>query len=180
MDRLERRPMTEHRKSGESEAGSEIIQSHIRVDAEGVWTYEGREIFRKDILDLFYERLRLNADGVYGLKWEGRFHALEVQDTPFVITRVDRRIDPETQREVIELTLRHLDRKEILDPRTLWVGRENVLYCRIRDGAFPARFSRPAYYQIAQWIQEDPENGRFFIECDGKRFPIRACDPALS
>jgi hypothetical protein len=60
------------------------------------------------------------------------------------------------------------------------VGRENVLHCRIRDGAFPARFSRPAYYQIAQWIQEDPENGSFFIECDGKRYPIRVCDPALS
>lgn len=171
--------MAEHRKSCESEAGSEIIPSHIRVDAEGVWTYEGREIFRKDILDLFYERLRLNADGVYGLEWEGRFHALEVEDTPFVITRVDRRTDPETQREVIELTLRHLDRKEILDPQTLWVGRENVLYCRIRGGAFPARFSRPAYYQIAQWIQEDPENVSFFIECDGKSYPIRVCDPAL-
>jgi len=40
-----------------------------------------------------------------------------------------------------------------------------------------ARFSRPAYYQLAQWIDEDPGTGGFSLRVGGRRFPIRMEEP---
>ena len=74
--------------------------------------------------------------------------------------------------ESISLRIKHLSVPEHLDPATLWVGRRNVLYCRIREGRFPARFSRPAYYQIAEWIRENEETGEFYMELEGNRYEI--------
>jgi hypothetical protein len=40
-----------------------------------------------------------------------------------------------------------------------------------------ARFSRPAYYQLAQWIDEDPDAGGFCLNVGGKNYPIRMEEP---
>jgi hypothetical protein len=68
--------------------------------------------------------------------------------------------------------LRHLQGFETLDPSTLKVGKDNVLYCRIRKGIFPARFSRAAYYRLAQWIEEDAGAGSFYLTLNGNRYTI--------
>ena len=36
----------------------ELPPSFIRIDKEGTWHYKGNEMFRKDIVKLFYEGLR--------------------------------------------------------------------------------------------------------------------------
>jgi hypothetical protein len=41
----------------------------------------------------------------------------------------------------------------------------------VKDGRIPARFLRAAYYQIANYIDED-EGGTFFLLLNGKRYPI--------
>ncbi|MBC7358405.1 hypothetical protein SAMN02745206_01424 [Desulfacinum infernum DSM 9756] len=149
----------------------------IHVDAEGDWYYGNRLIFRKEILQTFYEHLGRGDDGGYFLEWQGKLHPIRVDDTPFVITRVDMvNDDAGTQR--IRLTLKHLDEPEWLDPETVWVGRDNVLYCRVRDGAFPARFSRPAYYQIAQWIEPDEAGEGFSLRVGDRTYPVPMKGPA--
>jgi hypothetical protein len=50
------------------------------------------------------------------------------------------------------------------------VGIENVLYCRVRSGTFPTRFDRPAYYQLAQHIEE--MEGGYFLRMNGKKYMI--------
>ncbi len=37
----------------------------------------------------------------------------------------------------------------------LRTGKDNVLYCRVKNGEFEARFSRPAYYQFCEYIVYD-------------------------
>lgn len=153
-----------------------IYPSDISVDVEGDWFYKGNKIIRDDILELFLNCIRLSSDNRFLIEWNRNLCSLEVADTPFVIARVDRIKSDKKEgniEEEIVLSLRHLSTKETLDPSTLYVGKENVLYCRIRGGQFPARFSRPAYYQLAEWIQEDPESGDFYLGLNGIRNPIK-------
>ena len=67
------------------------------------------------------------------------------------------------------------ERQEVLDPQTLWLSRENVLYGLVKGRQIPARFLRAAYYQIAQYIEEE-ENGGFFLSLNHQKFPIRSDD----
>lgn len=145
---------------------------NIHIDAEGAWYHEGNEITRREIIEHFMEHLRRTEGGSYTIEIGTNVCELEVEDTPFVISRVER-VKPEgSEAEQILLSLRNLSRAEVLNPDTLCVGKDHVLYCSIWGGAFSARFSRPAYYQLAEWVMEDPGTGRFYIELNGEQHVI--------
>jgi hypothetical protein len=157
----------------EGMAGGELAACDIYVDAEGDWFYQGNKIIREDILAFFYDHLEYTADGLFAIVWNDQRCVLKVDDTPWVVTRVDRGTSEEEGGEQVRVTLKHLSAPEFLEPKSLWVGQDNVLYARVRSSRFPARFSRPAYYQFAEWIQEDPVSGDFFLELKGERYPIQ-------
>lgn len=144
----------------------------IRVDENGDWFYDGSRIFRPEILETLYEKLQLLPTGEYILSDLNGRCLLEVADTAFVVSRVDLERDG-SGGERIMIGLKNLSRSEILDPRTLKAGKDNVFYCMTAGGRFPARFSRPAYYQIADFIREDEPGRGFFIELGGQRHPIQ-------
>ncbi|MHC1742592.1 MAG: hypothetical protein AB9873_06115 [Syntrophobacteraceae bacterium] len=145
----------------------------IRVDEEGDWFHGGTKIVREDIIELFLENLSLGPDGKYEIEWRGSRCLIDAADTPFVVTRVDREEAPDAGAETLRLSLKHLPSRELLAPETLIVGPANILYCRVQDGRFPARFSRPAYYQLAEWIVEDESSGSYFLELGRTRHRIR-------
>jgi hypothetical protein len=60
---------------------------------------------------------------------------------------------------------------ETLDTSSLRFGAAEVLYCDIKNGTGRARFTRPAYYQIAAFIRAT-EKGRFALEVAGRVYPI--------
>ncbi len=151
---------------------AELTPSGIRVDENGDWFYNGSRIFRAEILEAFYEKLELLPTGEYVLCDSKGRCLLEVADTPFVVSRVDRQLDG-AGRERIRIGLKNLSRAETLDPDTLVSGKDNVMYCKTAQGRFPARFSRPAYYQLADFIREDESGRGFFLELNGKRHPIK-------
>jgi uncharacterized protein len=154
-----------------------ILSSGITVDCEGDWYYQQDKIIRQDILELFLSNLDLSSGGDFVIAWRGQRCALEVTDTPFIVSRVDRITLDETNHEEILIQLKHLPGPEVLDPSSLQVGEDNVPYCSIRSGKFRARFSRPAYYQLAAWIECDPDTGAFYLELNGNRFPIAIAEP---
>lgn len=154
-----------------TESTDKILPCEIFVDEEGEWFHKGNKIIRDDILELFYQNLFITPQGEFIIDWRGKQCSLEVADTPFVISRVDR-TESTDDGEAIVLTLRHVTDRVELVPETLLVGKTNIMYCRIRDGQFIARFSRPAYYQLAEWIEEDPNNGQFSIELNKTKYPI--------
>jgi len=153
-----------------------MLSSGISVDREGDWYYQEDKIIREDILELFLSNLRLTSGGTFVIEWRGQRCALEVSDTPFIVSRVDRIRAKARNHEEIHLLLKHLPHPEVLDPTTLRVEEGNVPYCTIRNGQFRAKFSRPAYYQLAAWIEDDPDTGAFFLELNDRRYPIAVTD----
>jgi hypothetical protein len=62
------------------------------------------------------------------------------------------------------------DTEEELMPDTLCVGQDNVLYCRVKNRMFPARFNRAPYYQLAEYIEE--ENESYYLTLNGSKYNI--------
>ena len=141
----------------------------IVIDKEGVWYYRGAHMFRKDILSIFFEHLRIDDCGKYYIALGDEISYLEVEDTAFVVCTVFRNCVGAGQDELsIALTDDSIERLEM---ESLEVGADNILYCRVKDGRFLARFSRKSYYQLAEYIEE--HEGKFFISLNNNRYFIR-------
>jgi len=149
-----------------------IPSCHIRIDKEGVWYYRGAEMFRREIVNFFYQNLKRDESGQYLLELENDRCYLEVEDTPFIVRSVHRALSEEGDQAAFYLLLSD-ETVEPLDPETLCVGNDNVLYCTVKKNCFDARFSRASYYQLASDIEYDDRQDYFFIPLNGHRFHIK-------
>jgi hypothetical protein len=151
--------------------GTDIPPCHIRVDRDGVWHYHGAEIIQRKIVEHFYRHLELDERGRYIIHWRGEKCYLDVEDTPYVVWSVT---EVRSDNDDLQMVLLGLSdgTEETLDPASLYIGPGNVPYCRIRHSRFTARFSRKAYYQLARLIEEDPEQGGFFVQLGPRRCHI--------
>ncbi len=140
----------------------------ILIDKEGHWFHKGMEMVRRDFIRFFYRNMEVDAKGRYIIAMAGDRCYVDVEDTPYVIWGIAFENDDQKGAHV-SLYLSD-DSMEELDPETLSVGDKDVLYCRVRNRAFPARFNRPAYYQLAEYIKEDKEG--FFLPVMGRRYPV--------
>ncbi len=152
-----------------SSESPEIPPCLVEVDRDGKFWHKGAEIFRENILEVFFDNVRLDEQGRYVIVWQGKPCYVDVADTFFVVWRVE-----EDASGTIILTLND-GRSEPLAPDTLKMGEDNVIYCRVRYKKFPARFSRKAYYQLAERLGQ--EGDRFFLELGGERHYL-ATDPS--
>jgi len=143
----------------------------IKIDRDGVWYYNGGEMFRKDIVNLFYEGLKRDESGQYRVELGDDWCFIEVEDVPFVVKAVDKSGSKGEGSERIEIFLND-GSSEILDLSSLLVGKDNVLYCTVKEGEFDARFSRAAYYQIADYIDHDKEKDSYFITLNDRSHHI--------
>jgi uncharacterized protein len=153
---------------GSKKTHSDLPPCGIYIDKEGTWYYKGLEMVHREFVLLFYHNLEMDPGGDYVINWQGSRCYVEVEDTPFVVRRASYQgnvAGPE--RFVLHLSD---DTEETLEPDTLSVGREHVLYCRVKGRSFTARFSRPAYYAIARHVGE--EDGRFYLPLNGLKHPI--------
>jgi hypothetical protein len=143
-------------------------RSAIRVDRDGVWYFQGREIIRKEILSLFYDSLHFD-EGDYYVEINGERECLEVEDTVFLVQGA------ELVREKREAFLIRLNdgTQEQLDLDTLRITKENVPYCLVKGGRFPARFLRLPFYQVAQHAQHDEDADEYFLLLNGQRIALR-------
>lgn len=134
----------------------------LRIDAEGNW-FEGTE-------EILHERLRLHLFSLlrrdpirgYVVRSGGYTREVKVADVPFVVLRTTPRPGVGGTPAEYSLLLSDLT-EERLEPETLHWGRGNRLYCSIRKGTFRARFSRPAYLQLAWNLEEDSDSGRLYL-----------------
>jgi len=146
--------------------------SDILIDKDGIWYYRGAHMFRKDILCIFFEHLNIDENGNYFIELNGEIYYIDVEDTPFVVTAVYKTTSPDNGYEQIEVLLSD-DQMEILDMDSLFIGKDNVIYCRIKNGKFAARFVRKSYYQLAEYIEEDEAGGDFCIVLNNKKYIIK-------
>jgi len=160
----------ESRDETVSESPESIPPCLIFIDKEGRWYHQGVEMIHRDFVQLFYQNMRMDSEGRYIIEWDGATCYVDVEDTAFVVTRVSYEVEEGGERSRFLLSLSD-DSLEALAPETLRVGKDHVLYCSVKSAAFPARFSRPAYYQLAQHIEED--KGVYLLPLNGQRYPIR-------
>lgn len=144
----------------------------IKIDKNGLWYYNGAHMFRKEILSIFFQHLRIDDRGKYLIELGKERCYLDVEDTAFVVEAVYKTKNPCDGREQIEILLTD-ERCEILEMNSLCTGEENVLYCRVKDGRFTARFSRKSYYQLAEFIEQSENGAEFFIKLNGEKYLIK-------
>jgi hypothetical protein len=138
----------------------------IHFGKDGWWYANDERIENRRINVLFSQHLRRTSEDTYEIAIGWDKVGVEIEETPYVITRVS---GDATQ----GFTLRLNDEsEEPLDPTSLSIGQENVLYCRVKGGTETARFLRPAYYQLTAHVQEDPANGLFSLQVGNAAFPI--------
>ena len=146
--------------------------SDIKIDKDGVWYYRGAHMFRKDILCVFFDHLDVDDCGKYFIKLNEEICYLDVEDTALVVSAVFKAQDSCSAQEQLEVLLSD-DCREILDMNTLVVGRDNIMYCRVKNGKFSARFTRKSYYQLAEFIEQDDTNNTFYIFLNGENYLIK-------
>jgi hypothetical protein len=147
--------------------------SDIRIDKEGVWYYKGAHMFRKEILCVFFEHLQIDECGKYLIELNKERCYLDVEDTAFVVGAVYKTQLPDDGRVQIDILLND-DSCEKLEMNSLHVGEDNVLYCRVKEGKFTARFSRNSYYQLAEFIEQSENGNHFFINLNGEKYMINS------
>ncbi len=129
-------------------------------------------MFRKEIVNFFYQNLRQDETGKYLIELEKDLCYLEVEDTAFVVRSVRQALSEKDGKTVFFLLLSD-DTVDLLDPATLRIGKENVLYCTVKVDRFDARFLRPAYYQLAGDIEYDEDRDKYFIPLNGERYYLK-------
>lgn len=163
---------------GETEAmseteGQDLPPCLIRIDKEGRWYHKGVEMIRRDFVQFFYQNMELDAGGRYVIEWDGKRCYVDVEDTAYVVRSAVYQGGGRDQTGQFILYLSD-DTQEELTPDSLYMGKDNVLYCRVKDRTFPARFNRAAYYQLAEYIEE--EDGAYYLPIRGERYRIRTGD----
>ncbi len=153
-------------------------QGTIRIDTEGEWSYKGIEIPRRDLIAYFYRNLHRDESGQYFIRIGRQSCGVVVDDAAYVV-RAAYWDSSRNSGECVHLRLSD-DSIEDLDPGTLWIGRENVLYCRVKRLLFEARFSRSGYYQLAEHIQYDPDRDACFLPLGGHRYYIADAAPGFA
>ena len=151
---------------------ADLPPSDIRIDKEGVWYYRGAEMFRKEIVNLFYQNLKRDESGGYYIELRNDIASIEVEDTAFVVRAVTHQGSETDGGERIVIALSD-DTCEELSPDSLWIGDGHVLYCRVKGSTFPARFLRPSYYQMAEYFEQDEGQDGFYLSLNGRRYDIR-------
>ena len=142
----------------------------IYIDKEGVWHHQGAEMVRRDFIRMFFQNMEMDSDGCYVINWGGKRCYVEVEDTAFVVRNVLYQETAEGQMDRFVLSLSD-DTKENLLPETLYVGDNNVMYCRVKNTAFPARLNRTSYYELVKHIVE--KRGAFYLSIGGRDYEIK-------
>lgn len=122
----------------------------IRIRKDGVWFHEGTPIGREALVRLFSTVLRKDEDGIYLVTPVEKLR-IQVEDAPFVATRVDR------EGESLRFTTNVGDEVEAgpenpirveMDPRS----GEPRPYLHVRRG-LEALIARPVFYELVEMAE---------------------------
>ncbi|MCG6881570.1 MAG: DUF1285 domain-containing protein [Deltaproteobacteria bacterium] len=145
----------------------------IYIDKEGRWFHKGVEMVRREFVQSFYQQMEMDAAGHYIISWGGERCYVDVEDTAFVVKRVSPPGETGGKGTGFKIRLSD-DTEEELMPDTLYLGESNVLYCKVKEGNFPARFNRAAYYQLAAYVEPGEEG--YVLPVNGRKFTIGSKD----
>ena len=143
---------------------SEWRLPRLRVDVDGDWLDDDVAITHAGILANLRSLLKRDAQG-YFIQTRVRI-PVEVEDVPFVVSRIERR------GEILHAFLNDGTEADV-DPASLRVGSDDVPYCAVKGGAFEARLSRAAAFQLLAVADYDEATGRGALRLGGREYPLR-------
>ena len=136
----------------------------FRIDVDGDW-YDGDvQITHPGVLANLRGNLRRDGEG-YFIQTRVRIR-VRVDDAPLVVTRA------EPWDGGLRLTLND-GTAEPLDPATLRLGAGDVPYATVKQGAFDARFTRAAAWQLLTLADYDEASGAGKLRMSGGEWPLR-------
>lgn len=134
----------------------------LRIDRDGAWYHDDAEVTHAGILANLRENLQVDEQGHYLQIGPARV-PVEVEDTPFIVERV------EVEGDGLTATLNDLSRESLaLD--SLRVDERGIPRGRVKGGRFAARLSRAATYQMLQLAQPG-ESGPALV-LGGRRYRV--------
>lgn len=148
-------------------AGFYAVESgKISFRHDGNWYSDNERIDNQRIALLFSKSIRQDNNGNYYLQVADERALIAVEDTPYVVKKVEE----DGRGSFVIMTNDEVT--EPLDPSTLEVGDHDVLYCKVKGGALRARFLRTAYYHLAEHFMTD-DGESFGIVVGDHRYPIK-------
>ena len=135
----------------------------LRIDVEGDWYDADIQVTHPGILANLRANLKKDADG-YFIQTRVRI-PVKVDDAPWVVTRLER------HGEGLHVMVND-GTEETVDPATVRLGRADVPYCAVKGGAFEARLSRAATFQLLALADYDEASGRGALRLGGREYPL--------
>ncbi|MFK7839684.1 MAG: DUF1285 domain-containing protein [Bdellovibrionales bacterium] len=126
---------------------TQIDQVDFRIDVNGTWFHEGKEIKREALAKLFSDRaLKIDGEGRYWLQTPYEKYAVNVEDVPYVA------IDFEyTDQSIIFRT--NMQEEIKLTATIQWEIRNGIPYFEVRNGLF-AKIGRSVLYNLIEQFGE--------------------------
>jgi hypothetical protein len=148
--------------------GAEWTLPRLRIDRQGDWFDGDAPVTHHGVLANLRSNLRRDGDG-YFIQTRVRI-PVEVEDVPWLVTRLERRAD--------ELwAILNDDSQEPIDPGTVRLGPDNAPYCAVKGGHFEARFARAAAFQLLSLADYDERTGRGTLRVGRGEYTIVRGEP---
>ncbi len=145
-------------------APGEWTLPRLRIDPNGDWFDGDLPVTHPGILANLRATLRRDQDG-YFIQTRVRI-PVQVEDAPFVIARI------ESGDDGLHAILND-GTGTAVDPATLRIGPGDVPYCSVKGGAFEARLSRAATFQLLRLADYDEQTGRGVLRLGGREYPLK-------
>jgi uncharacterized protein len=149
-------------------------KADLFLDKDGRWFHQGVEITHQRTCLLFSRSLYKSPDGGYFVRVGKECAPVDIEDKPFVIKSVTVVSESGESCSMYKILLSD-ETEETLDPNTLTIGPEHVMYCTVKGSTEEARFLRSAYYQISAHVEYIETEDRYVLPCKGHDFPIHFC-----
>ena len=151
----------------------------MRIDKEGRWYHEGDLIKRIELVKLFARVLSVDEAGQHWLRTPVEFGQIEVEDAPFIITTLTS--VGERKGRIIKAS-DNLGRDYTIGPDTRLFFKNKVTkdseladsrpYLRLPAGLV-ARLSRPVWYELADFADDEDDEGLPGLWSSGIFFALR-------
>ncbi len=140
----------------------------LRLDPEGNWFQGEYPILHERTIKYLQKHIVVRENGDFYFEGEDKPILIIVEDAPFWVVKIEKTIAG----FLITLTDESI---ELMDPESLWVGKEGTLYCRVK-GDLVARFQRQSYYEITRFFEQ--KGGRFYLNIGKKSYLVGTKPPA--
>jgi 8-oxo-dGTP pyrophosphatase MutT (NUDIX family) len=137
----------------------------IFLTKDGEFKQDQQLITHQRTVNFLHHSLTLQKDNSYLVCYGQERLAVAIEDTARFVVAYDQG----------QITL--LDGRQLpLEPETLSITSDNVLYCTVAGER--ARFLRSAYYEIAKHVREESVAGKtqYTLHCRGRDYRLRIAD----